>query len=104
MSGEIAVGLFRHETEVLLIRRDERFPERWDAVSVRSDTDDGSVRRRLVSAVGIGTATFVRSADPIGIGTDATERTVRPYLFECETHKVAFDDPISGRLADLFIQ
>jgi translation initiation factor 2B subunit (eIF-2B alpha/beta/delta family) len=100
MSGEIAVGFFRHGTEVLLVRYADRSPERWDAVSVpipvRSDADENSVRRRLGSAVGIDTPTFVRSADPIEAGNDTIERPVRPYLFECDARETAFDESIAA--------
>ena len=96
MSGEMAVGFFRHGTEVLLVRRDDRSPGRWGAVSVPSDADERADRQRLISAAGIDTATFVRSAEPIEIGTDATDRAVRPSLFECDTRETAFDEPIAA--------
>jgi translation initiation factor 2B subunit (eIF-2B alpha/beta/delta family) len=97
MNGETAAGIFRHGTEILLVRRGDPSSNRWDAVLARSDdADERSVRRRLVSAVGVDTATFVRSADPIEIENGGIERTVRPYLFECDVRESTFDESIAA--------
>lgn len=91
MNGEIAVGFFRHGTEVPIVRHEDAPPVRWDAVSVRS-TADGRDRWRPVSALDdTDAATLVRSADPIDVGATAgsADRTIRPYLFECDTRELS---------------
>ena len=104
MHGETAVGFLRRGTEILLVRRGDRPPRRWGGVSVRSDagtegeSESGDDRRPTATVGGTDAVTLVRSADPIDVGgTDATDRTLRPYLFECDVSEPELDGTITAR-------
>jgi translation initiation factor 2B subunit (eIF-2B alpha/beta/delta family) len=99
MSGDVAVGFFRHGTEILLVSRDDPESGRRDAVSVRAGTTEEADRRRLVSAVGdADSASLVRGAEPVdlGGGADTARQSVRPYLFESGTRELTLGDSVTA--------
>ncbi|MEF8778269.1 MAG: initiation factor 2B [Natronomonas sp.] len=96
MNGEIATGFFREGTEVLFVRRDGATEDRWDAVSVPTDETETDPKR-LIDTVGCSESVrLVRDGEPIDVGEGDTRRTIRPYLFECDTREIAPGDRIGG--------
>jgi translation initiation factor 2B subunit (eIF-2B alpha/beta/delta family) len=96
MNGEIATGFFREGTEILLVRREGAARDQWDAVSIPTDETETDPQR-LVDTVGCSASVrLVRGGDPIDVSDGDTRRTVRPYLFECDTREIALGDQIGG--------
>ena len=97
MGAEIAIRFFRRGTEVLLVQCDCPSSNQRRPVSVPlDDRSDSAVAERLRLTLDPEmSATLVRRGDPIAAEDDTTQRTVHPFLFECDSRELTLSESIT---------